>query len=246
MAKAIDIFNESDRGILNIIRAADIYALHILAKIRNQEVDKDFIDILITKKGISGLNLLGTEYKDNELELLKKDGHLKQIGQQILFATYTALEIYLIEKFREYYKHFSKNIDEAFVQASLKRFYFRGLDDIKNNYRDCFKIHLDCFEIPYHSDEKSNFELKAKNSWETINFIAKARNDIAHKGKSEEYQIVTLMDSWYPFEFVRNWVSFFDSNFDYLVYENRETRLIEEYKKRLLDKQKKHNSKKRA
>ena len=63
--------------------------------------------------------------------------------------------------------------------------------------------------------------------------ISDARNEIAHTGKSSKYKIVTLMDSWYPFDFVRRWVACFDVNFDNLIFYNRETKLIKDYKVKL-------------
>lgn len=231
MIKAINIFNGLEKGILNIIKAADIYALHIIANIRNQEPEKEVINELLGSNKISWLNFLGVAYKNEDIQILEKDGQLKHIGQQILLSTYTAFEIYLIEKFKEYYRCLSKNKEGDFLENTLKRFSFRSIKNIAENYYELLKINLPSFDIEYFSDDKSSFQ--PKNSWEAINLISIARNEIAHIGESKKYKIVTLMDSWYPFEFIRRWVSLFDCNFDSLIYEKKETNLIKVYKERL-------------
>jgi hypothetical protein len=231
MLKAIEAFSEQEKGILNIIRAADVYALYVLANIRNQEPEKDVINEIIKSNKISGLNLFGWAYKGEEIKILEKNKHLQQIGQQILLATYTAFEIYLIEKFKEYYKYLMNNKDDDFVDKTIKKFSFRSLKEIKSNYFDLLKIYLPSYDIDYESDDNSTFQ--PKTSWEAITLISLARNEIAHKGYSEKYKIITLMDSWYPFDFVRRWVNSFDANFDTLIYEKHETGRIREYKKGL-------------
>ena len=202
MNKSIDIFGEIERGILNIIKAADIYALHLIAECRHEPVDKEGINAILKFNQISGLNLCSLFYKDEEIKLLESHGHIKNIGQQILLATYTALEIYLIEKFKEYYRYFLRDKDAAFVEKSLERFPFRGLEDLKKHYYELLTIHLPSFDVEYYSDDKSSFQ--PKNSWEAILIISKARNEIAHHGESKEYKVVTLLDSWYPFDFVED------------------------------------------
>jgi hypothetical protein len=240
MNKAIDIFERLEKGILNIIKAADIYTLHIIAEYRNNEVDKETINAILKSNRISGFNVVGFLYKDEEIKLLTEHAHIKNIGEQIVFATYTTLEIYLIEKFKEYYQYFLRDKDAAFVENSLKTFAFRSLKDLEKHYYEILTIHLPSFDIEYYSDDKSSFQ--HKYSWEAICTISKARNEIAHDGESKKYKIVTLLDSWYPFEFVRRWVRFFNDNFDYLIYEGKETRLIKEYKNRLPREFEEHNT----
>jgi hypothetical protein len=146
-------------------------------------------------------------------------------------ATYTAVEIYLIEKFKEYYTYFLRDIPSGFVKNSIKRFSFRSLEEIKNHFFDVLNIHLPSFEIEYYTNDKSEFQ--PKDSWTALVLLAKARNEIAHTGQSTNYKIITPMDSWYPFDFVRRWVSLFDANFDLFIYQQSETSLIKEYKQRL-------------
>ena len=102
--KAIGIFDELERGIRNIIKAADIYALHIISDYRNTEPDSKTIDKILKSDALSLLACIGSSYHEHELSEFEKNGQMRNIGQQIVLATYTALEVYLIEKFKEYYR----------------------------------------------------------------------------------------------------------------------------------------------
>ena len=230
--KAIDKFSELERGILGIIRAADLYALHTMSKLRNTEPDNQSISFIMNGTKISGFNLVGEAYTKEELLTLKNEGHFTEIGQQIIVASHTALEIYLILKFKEYYRYHFSTSDEALVEESLKQFSFRSLKYFKELYKKFFNIHLPSFDIDYHTSHGCNFQ--PKNSWEALELIYGARNNIVHKGKSTDYQVSSLMDSWYPFEFTRRWVTLFDTNFDLLIYQKTETRLYSEHKQRAI------------
>lgn len=231
MYPTLAVFEAHVRGILKIIKAADIYALHIIAACRNNEVDKNLINKIIKSDAISPLVFDSLSYRDNEIAALKKVGHLKDIGQQIVLATYTALEVYLIEKFKEYYKHSLRDKDSDFIQTLIKRFSFRNIEEIKRHYSKILKIHLPSFEIKCYTTEKCNW--CPESTWEAILLIEKTRNQIAHSGQSIDYKIVTLMDAWYPFEFVQDWVRSFDVNFDLLIYKGKENAAIREYKAKI-------------
>jgi hypothetical protein len=230
MNSTIKNFHELEQGVLGIVRASDVYALHIMAKIRNTEPDIDGISSILSGTKISGLNLAGNIYTKSELALLEKEGHFREIGQQIIVATHTALESYLILKFREYYRYLVSSSDATLIEESLRHISLRSLEDFKRSYKNFFKIHIPSFDIVYHSSDGCNFQ--PKNSWEALRLIYKVRNDIVHKGGSAEYKVTSLMDSWYPFEFVRNWVAIFDVNFDAYIYDNQETKLFREHKER--------------
>jgi len=232
LSSAINTFHKLEKGILGIINAADIYTVHVIAKYRNSEADKDLIDRLLTANKISGLALHSWSYMDEEVKAFEANGLIKGIGQQIVLASYTALEFYLIEKFKEYYRFTMKDKDIAFIEDSINSLYFGCLDDIKKNFKKLLSIHLSSFDVEYPSAKKSSFH--PKDSWVAIRLLSDARNDIAHTGESEVYKVVTLLDAWYPFEFVRRWVTQFDANFDFLIYKGYETGPVKEYKKRLV------------
>jgi len=227
MGRAIEIFNSLEKGILDIIKAADVYGLHLLSGIREKEPPIDTIQKIIHGNSISGLNLFDWEYSDAERQILESSGHFRAIGQQVIMATYTAVELYLVHKFKEYFAFLLKDKPDKLIANSLKRLSHRSLDEISKLYFDLLDIHLPSFEIEIYSTEKSIFQ--PKSSWDAIVLLSRARNEIAHQGESTSYRITTLMDSWYPFEFSRSWIVHFDSNFDILVYEGWETSLIKEY-----------------
>jgi hypothetical protein len=231
--KAIEKFAELEHGILGIIKAADLYALHTMAQLRNTEPDSQSINFIMNGTKISGFNVVGSAYTKEELSVLKDKGYFTEIGQQIIVASHTALEIYLILKFKEYYRHAFSDSDRKLIEESLNQFNFRSLKDFKELYKNFFSIHLPSFEIDYHSSHGCNFQ--PKNSWEALKLIYGSRNNIVHKGSSVNYQVSSLMDSWYPFEFVRSWVNLFDTNFDLLIYKKTETRLYSEHKQRAIN-----------
>lgn len=228
--KAIEKFHELEQGVLGIVKAADIYAVHTMANIRNEAPNMDVITSILLDNKISGLNLSNLSYKKVEIELLGAEGNFTAIGQQIIVAAHTALESYLILKFREYYRFLCSDLDEKLVEATLKLFNFRCLDDFKEAYKKFLGIHLPSFDVRYYSSDDCSFQ--PSDSWQALNLIYEARNNIVHKGKSIGYQVSTLMDSWYPFEFVRTWVSLFDVNFDFYIFQKKETSLYREHKDR--------------
>ncbi|KRT65787.1 MAG: hypothetical protein XU11_C0019G0008 [Candidatus Dadabacteria bacterium CSP1-2] len=230
--KAIERFNKLDEGILQTIRSADVYALHIIANLRGQEVDKNLIKTIITSNKISLLTLFSCAYNDQERKLLEKHTQLRNIGSQILLATYTAFELYLIEKFKEYYRHFHKSVKSNVVEASLEEFSYRSLEDIKKIYKNILGIYLAQFEMDeIFIDDKSSF--RPSITWKGIKMIEKARHDIAHKGECIEYKITIIPDAWYPFDFIRRWVALFDANFDMMIYKGGSTILFKSYNKRV-------------
>ena len=232
--KAIEIFKELENGVLELCKAADVYAMHIMAKLRNSEPDTEVINRILFDNSVSFFNLVGDAYRDDEIKILQENKSFRRIGEQILLSSYAALEIYFIEKFKEYYRFLCKDAPQNIVEETLKRFSFRNLDEIKRHYDEVLGIHLPTVEMDrIVTTNKANFE--PESCWDAICMLAKERNNIAHTGAAKDYQVVTLLDSWYPFEFVRRWVMLFDYNFDMSIYEKREPPLIKEYKKRFND-----------
>lgn len=232
--KAMSLYKELEEGILQTIKAADIYAIHLTAISRNSEPNQKQITDIIAGHKISGLTLLSMFYTEAEKKDFQAKRRLVNICNQILLATYTALEFYLTNKFKEYFQYDLKDINILNVEAILKKllFQFRSLDNIRDLYKDILGIYLPQFEMSsFAVDPDSSF--KPKSTWDGIRKIEKARHEIAHKGKSESYKINLLPDVWDPFDFVRRWVDLFDANFDALIYEGKSTPLIREYKKRV-------------
>lgn len=229
--KAKDVFRSLYVGILNIIKAADLFTIQLLSKRRHIPDVQELIDTVLTSPNISSFTKWGEMYRPEEFKLLEETGHFRQIGEQIILSTYTALEIYLILKFKEYYSYALQDNDPDFIQNTFNKFSFRSLKEIKSCYFDILKIHLPSFDFQYFTDEKSSFQ--AKDSWAALTLLANARNEIVHRGSSTNYRIITPLDSWYPFEFAGMWVEHFDTNFDMFFYSKIKTSLYREYEQRL-------------
>jgi hypothetical protein len=230
--EAFQQYEELERGIEKIITAADIYAIHIMSKVREEEPPFDIINDIMSNNKLSGFSVIGNSYTKNELKLLEDKSYFREIGQQIIVATHTAFEAYLDLKFKEYYRYLltNHNFYTNFIEKSLKKLNNRCLDDFKKNYNDLLEIHLPSFDIDViYTTDGCSFMIN--NSWDAICLIDKTRNDIVHKGKSVNYKISTLMDSWYVFDFIRRWVLLFDANFDSFIYDKRKTELYKKYEK---------------
>lgn len=230
--KAIDLFGDLEKSILHIIGAADLYAIHLLASSRKEEPNTELVQSILAGKHVSTVTVLGMPYTETERKELEESGVLRGIGSQIVLATYTALESYLINKFGEYFRFRFRGAADEIVAKVLGKLSFRSLKGIAKLYKDVLDIHLPCFEIDmYFIGASSSFN--PQRTWDGITAIEKARHDIAHEGKAKNYKIGILPDAWEPFEFVRRWVQLFDVNFDLLVYEDRPTPSIQEYRKRV-------------
>jgi len=224
--KAITIFESQVQGILQTFKAADLYAIHLTSYHRGEECcNKQLISDIIEKDAVSGLTILSMFYTAAEKKAFQEKGHLVNIGNLIVLATYTALEIYLINKFKEYFSFRVAGASKINVSAVLDNLPHRSMDNIVELYKDILDIHLPEFEmdrIPV--DPHSSF--KPKSTWLGIKTIEKARHEIAHNGKSKNYKICLLPDVWDPFNFVRRWVMLFDANFDTLIYESRTSPMV--------------------
>ena len=218
-------------GIMTLVNAADIYTVHLLSNHRKVPVSLDLIESILEENNISGFTLVGEAYTKEDISMLDKTDRLRRIGEQIVLATYTAVEVYLIDKFKEYYSFRTIELAPSFVESTLTRFSFRDLREINKHYYEVLGIHLPSFDIDFHSSKLSNFQ--PPDSWAALNLLAQARNEIAHHGKSKSYRVTTLMDSWLPFELARGWVAHFNLNFDKMIYDGQESELIKEYKKTL-------------
>lgn len=229
--KAKDYFDNQMKGVLSQIQVLDIYFLNLISTIHDRPVEQDAIKSIINASLISGYNVLEELYRRDELEYLEKNEKIKFAGQHILFSLYTAVENYFIDKFKEYFLFKLNNSDSRLTERILKSISFRSLKEIKNNYSEYLDIHLSCFELDYFSQIKCNFH--PKNTWDGLVLLSDIRNDVAHEGFTEKYKISTLMDCWYPYEFVRNYVMMFDFHYDGLFYCGTITSLIELYLERL-------------
>jgi hypothetical protein len=226
--KVIDRFFSLHRGISSVINAADIYLLHIVASYNKTEVNSKLIDQIIKERRMTSYTAFGWQYNDDILKILEDKGYIRHICQLILLQTYTALEVYLIGKFEEYYRFLlERSSDTSSLERIPKKFSTRNLEDIKRNYK-LIDIHLPLFELNnIYTADGCNF--RPKSCWDGLKLIEKARNEIAHRGETTEYKLITLMDAWYPFEFVTDWVTSFDVHFDEFIFKSTSTPLMKKY-----------------
>lgn len=231
--KAFGLFESLRKGILLQFEAAGIYCESLFAIINDRPIDQNHFRKLINEPVISGLSMFEQFYKDSDFEYLEKNEKMKYFGQQILLSVYTVLEIYFIEKFKEYMSYRLSNLDSSLQSNIIDKIVrsLRSIDDIKESYYKYLDIHLPSFDIKeIFTQPRCSF--KPPDAWNAIIILSKARNEIAHSGIAQSYKVTTLLDCWYPFEFINYYIPLFDANFDSLLYKNRKNRLIVEYEKR--------------
>lgn len=225
---AIDAFKRQEENVMHLLRAADVYTQHVLAIIRGKEVDNKLISKIIEECGLSTLNYSWISYLTaEEYEKLKAEGQTRKICEEIVLSVYTAIEQYLISKFKEYLKHVLSSQQENVYIAVEKRISYRSLDQIRDNYQDYLNIHLPSFDPEQRGFDESWFQ--PRSSWEGITMLSKARNEIAHNGTSNSYNIFYLIDAYAPLHFSIRWVRLFDANFDSMIYEGRKYRFVQEH-----------------
>lgn len=146
-SEAYQAFLKNVGSIKSLVRCADVYGLHALANARGEPVNNDVIQEIISQKGLSPLAfswqflMTSEEYAE-----FGKRGHLRSICEHIIFASYVALEAYLIAKFSEYFTRKYSSIEAAQRVAILKKIKPRCLDEIKKHYVEFLEIRLAQFE----------------------------------------------------------------------------------------------------
>lgn len=217
---AIEAFRKQEENILHLLRAADVYTQHVIADMRQKPVDQELISKIVKNGYLSTLNYSWRFFlSQGEYDQLREEGQTKKICEEIVLSVYTAVEQYLISKFKDYLKYSLSTQPDRIFTAVDKGVSFRCLDQIKKNYKDYFDIHLPSFEPEQGGFEESWFQ--PTSSWEGIKMLSKARNEIAHEGTSKSYDIFYLIDAYAPLHFTTRWISLFDVNFDSMIYENR-------------------------
>lgn len=228
---AIEAFEKQEENISHLLRAADVYTQHVIASMRNKPVDNDLILKIINDGGLSTLNYSWRFFlTEQKYEKLREEGQTKKICQEIVLSVYTAIEQYLICKFKEYLLHTLTSQPERVYLAVEKRISYRSLNQIKDNYRDYLDIHLPSFEPEQGGFEESWFQ--PRTSWEGLTILSEARNEIAHEGMSSKYDIFYLIDAYAPLHFATRWVALFNLNFDSSIYKSMKYRFVQEHDER--------------
>ena len=114
-------FSSFERGcqsIASLIRCADVAALHAPALIRAEEPNLSVINKILSEGGVSQLAHSWQWYMTkNEYKEFGEKGHIRAACEHIVFASYVALEAYLISKFKEYFDHLYKAPDAQKLKA---------------------------------------------------------------------------------------------------------------------------------
>ena len=228
MSEAYTAFEKNEESIESLIRGADIYCQHMLALSRSQRPDLALIEKIISQKGMSTLTWTWrfhmTPQEHNEFD---QAGHLRRMCEHIVFASYVALESYLISKFGEYFSYVFPCVgaEQRDYLLEKNRLSFRSLNEIKGHYSRLLNIKLAAFEPESGVlDEVEWFQ--PKTSWEGLITLEKIRNELAHHGEVRSYNIFVLVDAWSAFDFVRHWVQLFEWNFNGFIFDGRKTKLV--------------------
>jgi hypothetical protein len=211
MVKAIDAFSIRSNGMRKLVNAADLYLNCLLFNRRGQELKHDFIHSIAVDSASSFLTVSSDSYSEEDIQYLQINGNINEIGQQILFSSYTSFEIFLIDKFKELLEHVLKN--SRITDAVMSNINFRSLENIKKAYAKFFKVEISKFDVEFYVDNKSSF--KPRECWEALVLISKSRNEIAHEGISKTIPICTLVDVMNPVIFIDTWVTEFDLTFNF-------------------------------
>lgn len=227
MSKAHTAFEKNIDSIASLIRGADIYCQLVLALSRSKEIDLTVIQSIISEKKVSALTISWRFFMTKqEYEEFDQAGHLRRMCEHIVFASYVAVESYLISKFQEYFHHVFSGEPPDWRISKLNGLSFRSLDEIKRQYSELLRLKIAIFEPdPGVLEEASWF--RPASSWEGLLTLQKVRNELAHHGEVRSYNIFVLVDAWSAFDFVRRWVSLFDANFDAFIFEGRATKLMQ-------------------
>lgn len=220
MSQAYAAFQKNIESIASLIRGADVYCQLVLAISRSQEPDLGLIKRIISEKGMSTLNYSWQFFMTRqEYEEFDKAEHIRHMCEHIVFASYVALEHYLIGKFHEYSDHVQGRVNDRDSRLRMTR-PLRSLDEIKRQFARQLKIRIAAFEPEIGTLDEAEWFCPT-SSWNAITILEKARHDLAHHGRIRSHRIVVLVDAWSAFDFVREWVELFETNFNAFIFEGK-------------------------
>lgn len=188
---------------------------------------------LLSANQISGQFVVREHLPKGDYDATKK--RLIPIVNQLLVATWTIVEVYLKAKFEELLRHKYAGSDSHLIDLVLKDVNVHTFDRLKDKYVDYLSIFLTEYDLDTIFETRNRTIDSKKTSWERIRLIQEVRNDIAHNGTQTILGELYPSDLWGLFEFVRNWITSFDTNFNILFYEKRSTTVIKEYQQRVAD-----------
>ncbi len=217
---AIGTFKTQESNIRYLLQAADVYTQHLISGMRQQPADQIAISKIIGENCMSVMNFTRRlVITDSEHEQLRSNGQTKKICEEIVMSVYTAVEQYLINKFKEHLHQLLSSQSSAMREAIDKRVSFRSLDQIKENYREFFGVNVVSIAPNFICIEDCWFQ--PNSAWEGVVLLSKARNEIAHDGTSKSFNIFYLLDAFAPLNFASSWIHQFDFHFESFVLAQR-------------------------
>jgi hypothetical protein len=201
------------------------YGLHAISLYRGEIADLNLIKRIIKEKEVS-LHAHSWQWtmREEDRDEFDKDGHLRSICEHIVFASYVAIEAYLIEKFKEYFNYIYKAPDQRRQEFLMKRFSFRSLDEINKHYSRFLGIGLAQFNHPQVSTYAEAEWFDPSTCWEGLLKLEDCRHQLAHLGRMDSINLVVLVDAMSVYQFCRYYVSLFDANYDDFIYNGRTVR----------------------
>jgi hypothetical protein len=208
MSSAFKTFEVHYTSIKNLIRAADIYTIHSFARLQKRDVDLNHINKLMENESSFSTLVNGWYFhmSQDENDSLRKDPHIKSMCEQIVTSTYVAIEYYLVNRFEEL---IIEKVDDKVAKSLLKYTAGTSLNKLKEKYMNFLDINIVEFEPDVGLFENNWFN--PKNCWEALQLMSKVRNEVAHTGTSNTYDITYLIDAYSPYHFTWRWVALFHS-----------------------------------
>lgn len=217
-----DAFHQRCESILSLVRCADVFGLLALSAMRQQDPNLSLIERIIKENGAST-----TAYTwqwimtiDERQEFGEK-GHLRAICEHIVFASYVALEAYMLGKFQEYFLYLYRAPDSEKLDTLLKRISLRSLDEINRHYKKFLNISVSDFDHPQVPVYEEAPWFHPSSCWEGLKQLESCRNHLAHTGKMRNVKLVVLVDAWSVFEFCQRYVELFECNYNMYIYEGK-------------------------
>jgi len=227
MSAAFVAFRKNHSSIASLVRCADVYGLHALSAHRGEQPNVELIQEVVTQGGVSSLARSWQFYmKKDEYDSFGERGHLRAICEHVVFASYVALESYLIGKFCEYFEVKYSALGERQRSVVCKKVSLRNLEEIKRHYSEFLDINIAHFEPPIGVYEEAPWFHPA-SCWEGLKMLERCRNRLAHTGEMPDVKLVVLVDAWSAFEFCRKWVEYFEGNYNDHIHRNKPARFEE-------------------
>lgn len=224
VSESFAAFKRNNASIESLVRCADVYSLHALSIHRGAPPDTELIQKVITQGGRSSLARSWQLFmKKEEYDLFGERGHLRSICEHIVFASYVAVESYLIGKYGEYFHAKYAALGKSRRGAILKKMSLRSLEEIRKQYAEFLDIHIANFE-PLVGVYKEAPWFHPSGCWNGLKILARCRNNLAHTGEMKDARLVVLVDAWSVFEFCREWVNYFEINYNDFVYRDKKVK----------------------